>query len=102
MQSRVSENTIPLFTVGSHVYSYKFKICVHNSLQNNRLALFVVKILAAGVRRAMNSDVLASILSMQFGEFQRILKSFEISVNISSFGQGICRARSAVRMAQFV
>jgi hypothetical protein len=53
-------------------HSYKFKICVHNSLQNNGMVLFVVKILAAGVRRAMESDVLASILSMQFGKFQRI------------------------------
>jgi hypothetical protein len=42
------------------VHSYKFKICVHNSLQNNGMVLFVVKILAAGVRRAMDSDVLAS------------------------------------------
>jgi len=77
IQSRVSENsTITFFTIGSYVHSYKFKICVHNSLQNNGMALSAVKILAAGVRRAMNSDVLASILSMQFGKFQRILKSF--------------------------
>jgi hypothetical protein len=41
------------------------------------MVLFVVKILAAGFRRAMDSDVLASILSMQFGKFQRILKYFE-------------------------
>jgi len=66
------------------------------------MALFVVTILAAGVRRAMESDVLASILPMQFGKFQRILKSFEISVNISSVGEGICCACSAVHMAQFV
>jgi len=52
----------------------------------------LVKILAAEVRRAMESDVLASILSMQVGKFQRILKSFEISVNISSVGEGICCA----------
>jgi len=59
IQSRVSENsTIALFTRGSYVHSYKFKICVHNSLQNNGKALFVVKILAAGFRRAMESDVL--------------------------------------------
>jgi hypothetical protein len=48
------------------------------------MARFVVKILAAGIRRAMDSEVLASILSMQFGKFQQILKSFKISVNISS------------------
>ena len=66
------------------------------------MALFVVTILAAGVRRAMESDVLASILPMQFGKFQRILKSFEISVNISSVGEGICCACSAVHMAQVV
>jgi len=66
------------------------------------MELFVVKILAARVRRAMNSDVLASILSIQFGKFQRILKSFEISVNISSFGEGICCACRAVHMAQGV
>jgi hypothetical protein len=42
--------------------------CVHDSLQNNGTALFVVKVLAAGVRRALNSDVLASVLSMQFGK----------------------------------
>jgi hypothetical protein len=42
------------------------------------MVLVVVKILAAGFRRAMDSDVLASILSMQFGKFQRILKFFEI------------------------
>jgi len=53
------------------------------------MILFVVKILAAGIRRAMDSDVLASILSMQFGKFQRILNSFEISVSISSFEEGI-------------
>jgi hypothetical protein len=61
---------------------------------------FIVKILAAGVRRAMESDVLASILSMQFGKFQRILKSFEISVNISFVGEGVCCACSAVHMVQ--
>jgi len=103
IQSRVSENTtIALFTIGSYVHSYKFKICVHNSLQNNGMILSVVKILAAGVRRAINSNVLASILSMQFGKFQRILKSFEISVNISSFEEGICCACSEVHMAQVV
>jgi len=103
IQSRVSENsTIPLFTKGSYVHSNKFKICVHNSLQNNGMVLFVVKILAAGVRRAVESDVLASILSMQFVKFQRILKCFEISVNISSVGEGICCACSAVHVAQGV
>jgi len=103
IQSRVSENsTIALFTIGFYVRSYRFKICAHNSLQNNGMELFVVKILAAGVRRAVNSDVLASVLSMQFGKFQRILKSFEISVNISSVGEGICCACSAVHIAQGV
>jgi hypothetical protein len=66
------------------------------------MTLFVVKILAAGVRRAMDSDVLVSTLSMQFGKFHRILKSFEISVNISSVGEGICCACSAIHMAQVV
>ena len=66
------------------------------------MLLFVVKILAAEVRRAMKSDVLASILSMQFGKFQQILKSSEISVNISSVGESICCACSAVHMAQVV
>jgi hypothetical protein len=66
------------------------------------MALFVVKILAAGTRRAMYSDVLVSILSMQFGKFQRIYKSFEISLNISSAGEDICCACSAVHMAQVV
>jgi hypothetical protein len=51
-------------------------------MQNNGMVMFVVKILAAGVRREMDSDVLAFILPMQFGKFQRILKPFEISVNI--------------------
>jgi len=51
------------------------------------MVLFVVNIMAAGARRAMESDVLASILSMQFGKFQRILKSFEISVKISFVGE---------------
>jgi len=78
------------------LHRYKFKICVHNSLQNNGMVLFVVKILAAGGQWCLN------ILSMQFGKFQRILKSFEISVNISSFGEGICCACSAVHMAQVV
>ena len=85
-------STIVLFIIGSYVHSYKFEICVHNSLQTNGMVPSVVKILAAGVRRAMNSDVLASVLSMQFGKFQRILKSFKISVNISSFGKDICCA----------
>jgi hypothetical protein len=66
------------------------------------MVLFVVRILAAGVRRAVDPDVLASTLSMEFGKFQRILKSFEISVNISSFGEGICCACSAVHMSQVV
>jgi hypothetical protein len=66
------------------------------------MVIFVVKILAAGVRRAVNSDVLASILSMQFEKFQRILKSFEISLNISSVGEGVCCACNAAHMAQFV
>ena len=56
--------------IGSYVHSYKFKICVHNSLQNNGMVRFVAKILAAGVRWAVDSDVLASILSMQLGKFQ--------------------------------
>jgi len=34
------------------------KICIHNSLQNDRTALFIVKILAARVQQAMDSDVL--------------------------------------------
>jgi len=63
------------------------------------MALIVVKILAAGVRRAMDSNMHASILSMQFGKFQRILKSFEISVNISSVGEGIYCACGVVHMA---
>jgi len=79
---------------------HKFKIRVHNSLQNNGMVLYVVKIMAAGVRRAINSDGIASIRSLQFGKFQRILKSFEISVNISSFREGICWACSGVHMAQ--
>jgi hypothetical protein len=66
------------------------------------MVLFVVKILASGVRRAKESDVLASLLSIQFGKFQRVLNSFEISVNISSFGEGICCACIAVHMAQVV
>jgi hypothetical protein len=66
------------------------------------MVLFVVKILAAEVRRAVNSDVLASILSMEFGKFQRTLKSFDISVNISSFGEGVFCACSAFHMTQVV
>ena len=50
----------------------------------------------------MNSDVLASILLVQFEKFQQIYKSFEISVNISSFEEGTCCACSAVHMAQVV
>ena len=103
IQSRVSENsTVALFTIGFYVHSYKFKICVHDSLQNNGMVLFVVKILAAGVRRSMSSNVLTSLLSMQFGKIQRILKSFEISVNISYFGEGIWCACSAVHTVQVV
>ena len=66
------------------------------------MVLFVVKILAAGVRWATDSDVLASILSIKFGKFQRIYKCFEISVNISSVGEGVCSACSAVHMVQVV
>ena len=66
------------------------------------MVLFVVKILAVGVRRAMESDVLASIYSMQFGKLQRILRFFETSLNISSVGEGICCACSTVHMAQVV
>ena len=51
------------------------------------MVLFVVKTLADGVRRAVNSDVLASMLSMQFVKFRLKLKPFEISVNISSVGE---------------
>jgi hypothetical protein len=53
------------------------------------MVLFVVKIFAASVRWAMDCDVPVSIFSKQFGKFQRILKNFEISVNISSVGAGI-------------
>jgi hypothetical protein len=77
-------------------------MCVNNSLQSNGMVLFVIKILADGVRRALDSDVLASILSMQVGKFQRILKSFDIFVNISSVGEGIQCAYSAVHMAQVI
>ena len=101
IQSPVSVNpTIVLFTIGSYVHRYKFKIYIHNSPRNNGMVLSVVKMLAAGVRRAMESDVLASMLSMQFGKFKRILKYFEISVNISSVGEGIHCACRAVHMAQ--
>jgi hypothetical protein len=48
---------LALFTIGSYVHSYKFEIFVHNSLQNNRMALGCQN-LADGVRRAMDSDVL--------------------------------------------
>jgi hypothetical protein len=59
IQSRVSENsTIVLFTISPYVHSYKSKICIRNSRQKNGMALFLVKILADGVRRAMDSDVL--------------------------------------------
>ena len=44
----------------------------------------------------------ASLLSLQFGNFQRILKSLGISVNISSVGEGVSCAGSAVHMAQDV
>ena len=64
--------------------------------------MFVVKILAIGFGRAMDSDVLASILLIQFGKLQRILKTLEISVHILSVGEGISFARSAVHMAQIV
>jgi len=64
-------------------------ICIHNSLQNNGMALFVVKTLADGVRRAMDSDVLCIYhLNAIWRKFHPILKSFEISVNISSVGGG--------------
>ena len=43
-----------------------------------------------------------SILSMQFGKFQRILKSLAVSLNISSVGDGICCAYRADHMAQVV
>jgi len=71
-------------------------------MKNNGMTLFVVKILAAGVRRVMDSDVLVSILSMQFGKLQRIQKCFEIYLIISSAGEGICRACSVVHLAQVV
>jgi len=54
------------------------------------MVMFVVKILAAGYRGAMESDVLASIFSTHFGEFQRILKYFEISLNISAVEECLC------------
>ena len=104
IQCWISENsTIALLTIGSCVRSYKFKICVHNSLQNNGMILFVVKILAAGFRRAMESDVFSIYTSNAiWKKFQGILKSFAISWNISSVGEGICCACRAVRMAQVV
>ena len=50
----------------------------------------------------MDSNVLASILSIQFGKFQRILNTFEISVNSSCVGEGTVFVRSAVHTAQVV
>jgi hypothetical protein len=75
---------------------------VHNSLHNNGMLLFVVKILAAGFRRAINSDVLASILSMQFGKFPANIEFFRNFCKYFIFVEGICCACRAVDMAQVV
>jgi hypothetical protein len=45
---------------------------------------------------------LESILSIQFGKFQQILKFHEISLNISSVGKGTYCACRVVHMAQIV
>jgi hypothetical protein len=60
----ISENsTIALFAIGSYAHSYKFKIFAHSSLQNKGTVVFVVKMLAAVVRRALDSDVLSMYIS---------------------------------------
>ena len=103
IQSRISENSIiTLVTIGSYARSYIFKICFHNCLQNNGMTLFVVKILAVGYRRVMDSDVLCICTLNAIWKIGRILKSFAISLNISSVGEGICCACRAVHMAQVV
>jgi hypothetical protein len=66
------------------------------------MVLFVVKILAARDWQAFDSDCFPSVLPMQFGKFLRTMKSFEISVNISSVAEGMCCACRAVHMAQVV
>lgn len=103
IQSRLSEHPIiTLFTVGSYVHSYIFKICFHNCLQNNGMTLFVVKILAVGFRRVMDSDALCICTLNAIWKIGRILKSFAISLNISSVAEGIFCACRAVHRAQVV
>ena len=56
IKSWVPENsTTGLFTKGSYIHSYRLKIFVHNSQQNNGTVLFIVKILAARVWQAFDS-----------------------------------------------
>jgi len=76
------------------------KICIHSCLKNDGMALFVVKILAAEFSGQWILMYFASILSMQFGKFQGILKFSTISLNISSAGKGICCTCRAVHKAQ--
>jgi hypothetical protein len=66
------------------------------------MVLFVVKMLAGRDQRAFDSDCFPSVLPTQFGKFQQTLKSLEISVNISSGGEGIRCACRTVHMAQVV
>ena len=83
VQNRVSENsTIALFTIGSYVHSQKLSVCIHNRLHNTGMVLFVVKILAVAVRRAMESDVHASILSIAIW---KITANIEVFRNFSKY-----------------
>jgi len=99
----MSENSnIALFTIGPYVHSYKFKICIHNSLQNNGMVLFVVKILAAGVWRAFDTDML-SIYT--FNTIWKIPASIEVFDNFLKYffcWKSVCCACRAVHMAQVV
>jgi hypothetical protein len=84
---RVSENpTIALFTTGSYIHSYKFKICIHNSLQNNGMILLVVKTLAARIWRAFNSNVLSTCTHSAIWEILA-------NRNLCNFFQYVIRSR---------
>jgi hypothetical protein len=58
------------------------RICIHNSLQNEGMALLVVKILAARVQWAMDSDVLCICT---FNAIWKIPANSEVSHNFLKY-----------------
>jgi len=66
------------------------------------MLLFVVKILAAGVRRAFDSDMFSIYTSNAIWKIPANIEVFRSFLKYFSVGEGICCACRAVHMVQLV